>query len=200
MRRLPPFEEKIRHEIRNEIAKTPVITMTALKERIEKTFGRGFDYEYIRRLIGKVRNEIVVEVDRAQIEPRLASLRENYRLMREELLKIVYWRVDDPPPKPLARDKVEAAKSVVMLDLAMLNAEAAAGMYKKPIEDLARQVHYEPLPPETRMIVIAAWQRGGLLPKATVEQMVPAIESTKIETSDGEKRIAGAVPASAESA
>ena len=27
---------------------------------------------------------------------------------------------------------IEAAKSVVMLDLAVLNAEAAAGMFKKP--------------------------------------------------------------------
>jgi hypothetical protein len=43
------------------------------------------------RLIGKVRNEIVIEIDRAQIEPRLAFTRENYRMMREELLKIVYW-------------------------------------------------------------------------------------------------------------
>jgi predicted phage terminase large subunit-like protein len=70
MRRLPPFEEKIRHQIRNELAITPVITMTALKERIENVFGRGFDYEHIRKLIGKVRNEIVTEIDRTQIERR----------------------------------------------------------------------------------------------------------------------------------
>jgi hypothetical protein len=43
---LPPFEEKIRHQIRDELAGTPVTTMTALKEGVEKTFGRGFDYEY----------------------------------------------------------------------------------------------------------------------------------------------------------
>jgi hypothetical protein len=55
MRVLPSFEEKIRHQIRDELARTPVITMTALKERIENTFGRGFDYEYVRRLVGKVR-------------------------------------------------------------------------------------------------------------------------------------------------
>jgi hypothetical protein len=34
-------------------------------------FGRGFDYEYIRKLTGKVRNEIAVEIDRTQIEQRL---------------------------------------------------------------------------------------------------------------------------------
>jgi hypothetical protein len=71
---------------------TPVITMTGLKERIEKVFGRGFDYEYIRKLTGKVRNEIVVEIDCTQIEQRMAFTRENYRLMREELRK----RFSDP--------------------------------------------------------------------------------------------------------
>src|SRR5277367_695280 len=165
MRYLPPFEDKIRHQIRDEIAKKPIVTMTALKERLEEVFGRGFDYEYIRKLTGKVRNEIVHDVDRATIEPRLAELRENYRLMREELLKIVYWTPENGAPgvpKPLARDRVEAAKSVVMLDLAVLDAEAAAGMFKKPVEELARQVHYEPLPPEIRGVIVAAWTRGGM--------------------------------------
>jgi hypothetical protein len=38
---------------------------------------------------------------------------------------------------------------------------------------LAREIHYEPLPPEVRTIVIAAWTRGGLLPSATIGTMVP---------------------------
>jgi pseudouridine-5'-phosphate glycosidase len=69
----------------------------------------------------------------------------------------------------------EAAKNIVMMDLAILQAEAAAGMYKKPIEVLAREVHYEPLSREMRTVVIAAGTLGGLLPKAVVEQMVPQL-------------------------
>src|SRR5580704_17356356 len=137
MRILPPFEEKIRSQIRDELAKKPTITMTALKQRLEQDYGRDFHFSYLRKLVGKVRNEIVHDVDRATIEPRLAELRENYHLMREELLKIVYWNPETAPqgvPKPLARDRVEAAKSVVMLDLAVLNAEAAAGMFKKSVD------------------------------------------------------------------
>ena len=52
----------------------------------------------------------------------LAFTRKNYRMMREELLKIVYWRPEDHQagsPRPLANDNVEAAKSVVQLDLAI---------------------------------------------------------------------------------
>ena len=56
-----------------------------------------------------------------------------------------------------------------MLDLAVLNAEAAAGMYKKPIEAMAKEFHYDPLSDEVRMVVIAAWKRGGMLPTAVIE-------------------------------
>jgi hypothetical protein len=47
-------------------------------------------------------------------------------------------------------------------------------MYKKPMEVLAKEVHYEPLAPEMRAVVIAAWTCGGLLQRARIEQMVPA--------------------------
>ena len=50
-------------------------------------------------------------------------------------------------------------------------------MYKKPIEVLAREIRYEPLPPEMRAIILAAWTRGGLLPAAVVDRIVPAVSS-----------------------
>jgi hypothetical protein len=185
MRILPPFEERIRHSIRDELAKKPTITMTALQEQLEKEYGRDFHFSYLRKLVGKVRNEIMHDIDRATIEPRLAELRENYRVMREELLKIVYWNPETATPglpKPLARDRVEAAKSVVMLDLAVLNAEAAAGMFKKPVDQLVKEFQYEPLPADVRTVIIAAWTRGGLLPAAAITAMVPAAEAIQCPT------------------
>jgi hypothetical protein len=68
---------------------------------------------------------------------------------------------------------VEAAKSVVMLDLAILKAEIETGMYRKPIDAIAKEFQYEPLPPEVRTVIIAAWMCGGLLPVATIERMIP---------------------------
>jgi hypothetical protein len=38
---------------------------------------------------------------------------------------------------------------------------------------LAKEIHYEPRPEEIRAVIIASWKRGGLLPAATVEQLVP---------------------------
>jgi hypothetical protein len=60
-----------------------------------------------------------------------------------------------------------------MLDLSLLEAEIETGMYKKPIEAMAKEIHYEPIPVEVRAVIIAAWTRGGLLPRAAFEQMVP---------------------------
>jgi hypothetical protein len=102
--------------------------------------------------------------------------RENYHTMREELLKIVYWNPEAAPvgvPKPLALDRFEAAKNVVMMDLALLQAEIANGMHKKPVDQLVKEFRYDPLPDEVRAVVIASWKRGRLLPAAAIETIVP---------------------------
>jgi hypothetical protein len=52
-------------------------------------------------------------------------------------------------------------------------------MHEKPLEVLARELHYEPLPAEVRAVVVAACVRGGLLPKVVIEKIAPiATEST----------------------
>jgi hypothetical protein len=82
-----------------------------------------------------------VEADRTKIEERMQFTRENYRLMRDRLMRIVWWKdmrivwwKEEYGGKPPAnRDVNEAAKNIVMMDLAILQAEAAAGMYKKSL-------------------------------------------------------------------
>ena len=46
-------------------------------------------------------------------------------------------------------------------------------MYRKPIDELVKAVHYEPLSGDVRAVVIAAWARGGMLPNAVIEELVP---------------------------
>ena len=105
--------------------------MTGLKEQLEKKFGRDFHHTLHPQTRGQgpQRNHL----DSAKIEKRLASTCENYRLMREELIGIVYSGAS-------AKDRVEAATAVVMMDLAVLNAEMATGLYKKPSEEIAQDL------------------------------------------------------------
>jgi hypothetical protein len=67
-------------------------------------------------------------------------MQENYRMMRERLYEIAYWNPEAHPgeKRPANRDVNEAAKNIVMMDLAILQAEAAAGMYKKTDRDASR--------------------------------------------------------------
>jgi hypothetical protein len=128
----------------------------------------------------------LIDADRTKIEERLQSTRENYRLMREALFKIIYWTSDNGMLCPDGKDVVDAAKNVVMLDLALLSAEIANGMYRKPIDALAREFRYDPLPDEVRPVIIASWKQGGLLPAAVVEQMVPAAQDVPSQLSDAQ--------------
>jgi hypothetical protein len=160
MRILPEFEIKIRREIRDARAKDPLVSVVSIQEQLAKKFEQTFSRKYLAKLAHKVAREGLIEADRTKLEERMQFTRENYRMMRERLLKIIYWKPEDGGKPPMNKDVNEAAKNIVMMDLAILQAEAAAGMYRKPIEALAKEIHYEPVPVEVRTVIIAAWQRG----------------------------------------
>lgn len=177
MRILDPFEEKIRNKIRDELALKSGIGVTELQQKLEKVFGRTFHHSYLRKLVFKVQREALIEIDRTKIEERISFTRENYRMARERLVQIIYWEPNPEQPlerKPNNRDVVEACKNLVMLDLAVLSAEVSAGMYRSE-QEAAQKLHYAPMPEERRTIVIQQFITWGMLPKAQVESIVPAL-------------------------
>jgi hypothetical protein len=120
MRIVPELDHKIRRKIRDARAKDPLISVVALQEQLEQRFNRTFSRKYIAKLAMKVERQGLVEADRTKLEERMQFTRENYRMMREELLKIVYWDPETATPglpKPLARDdvlrKVQAATDAI---------------------------------------------------------------------------------------
>src|SRR4051794_9167775 len=133
MRILPAVEEEIRRVIRDERAKDPLISVAGLKGALESHFkdrGSGFSHQYVSKIADKVAREALVNADRTKIEERLNFTRENYRMMRERLLQIIYWEPSDDEPKvrrPYDEDVINAAKTLVQLDLALLNAEIQCG-------------------------------------------------------------------------
>ena len=78
----------------------------------------------------------------------------------------------DSVPGPLARDRIEAAKNVVMMDVALLNAEI-----KRHVQEARRnprkEIRYEPLAPDVRAVIVQSWRNFGLLPAAPIEEMLP---------------------------
>jgi hypothetical protein len=166
MARSPTYEVRVKREIRDAIAIDPIASIPELVERLNKRLNHSFDPRYIKKLRDKVSRQIIVESDRMQIEDRMNITRENHRISRDALLEIIHAHAP-------SKDRVEAAKALVMLDLAVFKAELETGMFKKPVEEMAKAIHYEPVPDDMRMVIIAAWKRGGLLPAAVVEGMVP---------------------------
>ena len=123
MRILPAVEEEIRRIIRGARAEDPLITVSGLEHALEKHFNRGFSHQFVSKIADKVARKSLIVADRTQIAKRMNCARENYRMMREELLKVVYWTPENATrgvPKPLAKDCMEAAKNIVMTDLAIL--------------------------------------------------------------------------------
>jgi hypothetical protein len=92
MRILPPVEEEIRRIVRDERAKDPLITVAGLEKALEDHFQRGFSHQYVSKIADKVAREGLIEADRTQIEQRMNFTRENYRTMRDRMLKIIYWK------------------------------------------------------------------------------------------------------------
>jgi len=170
----PTYEIRVRREIRDALAIDPIATIPELTERLNKRLNHSFDPRYIKKLTDKVAHQLIIESDRLRIEDRMKVTRENHRIARDELLRILH---SGAPSK----DRVEAAKALVMLDLAVFKAEIETGMFKKPVDQLVKEYRYDPLPDEVRAVIIASWKRGGLLPAAAIEQMVPA-EATECLT------------------
>jgi len=160
------YQDRLKREIRDAIAIDPIATIPEIVERLNQRLNHSFDPRYIRRLRDKVSHQLIVESDRTRIEDRMRVTRENHRIARDALLEVI-------ENAGRAQDRVEAAKALVMLDLAVFKAEIETGMFKQPVEEVAKMFRYEPLPDEIRTVIIASWQRGGMLPPAMIEEMVP---------------------------
>jgi hypothetical protein len=166
------FEDKIKRAIRDGFAYDPLLTQSALVDHLNRRFNHSFDPRYIKRLTNKVMGQVRAELDRATIGPRLNALRETYRVSRESLLSILErGRVHNGRDKPWDSTIVEAARSLVMLDIAVLNAEVANGLYKN-MDEAASQLKYPALPDEQRGQIISTFQKWKILPPGSLVEHV----------------------------
>lgn len=181
MKILPEFEEKIRRAIRDAYAIDPLMSVYSLQEMLETKFKRTFTRPYLTRQIKKLSGQMRHDLDHIKVSDRLKLTRETYRIVRERLLKIIYWRPEDARnglKPPFHAEITDACYKLVMLDLALIEAEVKNGVYQKPIDALEKEVRYEPLPDEQRDFVIASWKRGGMFPQSVIEALIPKMPIT----------------------
>ena len=175
------FEDKIKRAIRDAFAYDPLLTQAALVEHLNKRLNHSFDPRYIKRLTNKVMGQARAEIDRATIGPRLTALRETYRVSRESLLNILErGKLEYGKGRPWDSTIVEAARSLVMLDIAVLNAEVANGLYKN-LNEAAAQLNYPALPEEQRGQIISVFQKWNILPPGSLVEHV-TIHATRAIT------------------
>jgi hypothetical protein len=168
----PPFEDKIRRAIRDTKAVDPLITQQKLRETLDRKFSHSFSPEYVRKLASKVGREVRLEADYKAIESRLSEIRETFRMGRERLLRIIYWTSEERDiMRPRSEEIVKAVTALVQLDLAILEAELNAGMYKKNEETIIAELRYKPLPADMREQIVLTYRRWGRLPEAAVQEI-----------------------------
>lgn len=176
MKIMPEFEEKIRRAIRDAYALDPLMSVYSLQETLEIRFKRKFAREYLAKQIKKLSGQMRRDLDTVKVSDRLKGTRDTYRLVRERLLKVVYWKPSDSAngiKAPFHSEIIDACAKLVLLDLALVEAEVKNGIYQRPIDAVAKEIRYEPLPADIRKVVIASWKRNGLLTDDVLEMMVP---------------------------
>ena len=154
-----PVEEALKRFIRDQRAIDPLISYCQLVENVSKRFNREFDQRYIKRLTDKIERQMLIEVDRTKIEERLAFTRENYRMIREELLKIVYWNPDTAKPgnAKATRSRPHRSRQERHHDGPRApTGRDLNGMYRKPLDAVVKEYRYDPLPDEVRAVIIAS--------------------------------------------
>src|SRR5262249_32983083 len=91
-------------------------------------------------------------------------------------MRIVYWTAEEcPATRPSSnRDVIEAAKNMVMMDLALPASRDRGWHVQEADRGACQGGSLRATASEVCVAAIAAWwRRGGLLRRAAIEQMVP---------------------------
>ena len=169
MKILPQQEAHLREMVRDSLALDPLMTVRRLQKIITNNTHRTISDKYLMRLMHKVRRDVVIHSDRKKLTDRLAEIRERHETLRKQLLRIAYWSpvgsADHGITRPKASEQINAIKTVVQMDLALLKAELEVGIY------------------EDRRVALEEMLREGLLPQELHEQVVGVFRTWKLRPS-----------------
>jgi hypothetical protein len=172
MRKTPESEHQLKLAIRDEVARNPLVSVSALQRALQvrgfKTAqGNPLDWYYVSKVIRKLNREKALAVDQQKIGERLAITKERYRVIIEKLWRIIDYkweyleRYQEYPPD--ADQVMKAANTIIKLDLAILKAEMDAGIFERKLGTLdVKLPQLAPLEPEVAAQITEVFMRWGL--------------------------------------
>lgn len=122
--------------------------------------------DYIRKLTKKIKKERIVKIDRSEIKERIASMRETFELVSEQMWRILLDGSAD------GKGRVAAGKVIVDSQKILLEAEMNAGIYDRKLGTLALEntgsvEHIHRLDPEMKAPIMRALENYGIIKRVT---------------------------------
>ncbi len=184
-------EAAIKREIRLAIVQDPMISVRRLQDRL---FERGFktsnnneiSKEYLLKLVHKLNGEAVRVIRDSEIEGRLAQTKQRFSMIFERLFKIAFWEwkyMEEGIFMPEVKDQIKAMEAIMKMDIALIQAEMDAGIFKRNLGTLEIQKRNAPLTPERKTEILDVLKNWGFPITANVtttpNQPEPSIGSTQ---------------------
>lgn len=168
-------EERIKRAVRDIIAIDPLVSVSRLQRSLaERNFvgpkGNPLDWHYVAKVVRKVTREGAMQVDTQKLSERILPIKERYRLIAEEYIRIGFWRPpalgqpDHGIPQPSNRDKMKALELLLKLDLAILRAEIEVGLFERSMTpEEEERLRAKPLSKDTLDRIANTFARFGIV-------------------------------------
>lgn len=176
MKKTAETEYRIKRAIRDILVIDPLISVQKLQDRLldrgfKTAAGNPLEWRYVAKLVRKTTQEQNVNVDRQKVQERLADIKEQYRLLIEEAMRIAFYRPAQPGqtdpgiPMPTNKERLQAINTILKMNLAIFNAEMDAGIFERKLGTMdLNLMRSRPLNPEAERKIVEAFQRWGILP------------------------------------
>lgn len=174
----------IRRTIRDALAIDPLISERKLLETLDaRGIKLGRDRNYLRRMRDKALKEAAKESSITALESRMAEVRDRARLIKQELIRIGFGEKSTDPSvlPPLPRDRVNALKAIVDIDLRLMKSEITVGLYRKAtgaLDDDARNI---PIGSEAASEILEAMMAWGIGPDQVAAAIAKRVPSRVVE-------------------
>ena len=122
--------DTIERTVRDILAVDPIIPMAHLKRQVAKKLDHDYDWYLLKRVLRKVQGQTAVRPNLETANRRIAEMRETYRILREEHMRIAFTKhegmnvyLND------VSDRQKSLQEIKSIDKILLDAEIRLGIF-----------------------------------------------------------------------